>query len=63
MPIHGDVAIGAIRRALSTADAVVFDHDLERAGMILARLAMVFFDANCCRSVLQDYSVFRCPIC
>ena len=28
MPIHGDVAIGAIRRALSTADAVVFDDDL-----------------------------------
>ena len=28
MPIHGDVAIGAIRRALSTADAAVFDDDL-----------------------------------
>ena len=28
MPIHGDVAIGAIRGALPTADAVVFDDDL-----------------------------------
>jgi hypothetical protein len=28
MTIHRDVAIGAIRRALSTADAVVFDDDL-----------------------------------
>jgi hypothetical protein len=28
MPIHGDVPIGAIRRALSTADAMVFDDDL-----------------------------------
>ena len=28
MPVHGDVPIGAIRRALPTADAVVFDDDL-----------------------------------
>ena len=44
--VHRDIAVRTVRRAEATADAVVFDHDLDRAGMIFPRLAMDRIDGT-----------------